>query len=192
VAKLCNKFVESDQHARVCLGFPPSPINFVVRNPIDRCFQTVEELGGQRRPLLLREFRCFRNNFFEFHDNHIVRMPDDRCHDVFSANRPSSGTTGQGRPNRTNGFKLPSRAVTAAAPKGQVGQNTGPASGHSDRFNSLCGLTPRKTIPSPMGTKRTGFMMGAGLLERNGFEFYATEAEAVLQTLALQRWLPGK
>lgn len=33
--------------------------------------------------------------------------------------------------------------------------------------------------------KRTGFMMGAGFLERNGFEFHATEAEAVLCTLAL-------
>jgi death on curing protein len=35
------------------------------------------------------------------------------------------------------------------------------------------------------GNKRTGFMMGAGFLERNGFEFCATEAEAALRTLAL-------
>ena len=28
-------------------------------------------------------------------------------------------------------------------------------------------------------------MMGAGFLERNGFQFVATEAEAVLRTLAL-------
>jgi len=35
------------------------------------------------------------------------------------------------------------------------------------------------------GNKRTGFMMGAGFLERNGFEFYAAEVDAVLNTLAL-------
>jgi death-on-curing protein len=35
------------------------------------------------------------------------------------------------------------------------------------------------------GNKRTGFMMGAGFLERNGFEFHASEAEAVVRTLAL-------
>jgi death on curing protein len=28
-------------------------------------------------------------------------------------------------------------------------------------------------------------MLGAGFLERNGFEFHATEAEAVVRTLAL-------
>jgi len=35
------------------------------------------------------------------------------------------------------------------------------------------------------GNKRTGFLMGAGFLERNGLTFHATEAEAVLRTLAL-------
>lgn len=35
------------------------------------------------------------------------------------------------------------------------------------------------------GNKRTGFMLGAGFLERNGFEFHATETEAALRTLAL-------
>lgn len=35
------------------------------------------------------------------------------------------------------------------------------------------------------GNKRTGFMMGAGFLERNGYAFEATEVEAVLKTLAL-------
>lgn len=42
-----------------------------------------------------------------------------------------------------------------------------------------------KNHPFLDGNKRTGFMMGAGFLERNGFEFVATEAEAVLRTLAL-------
>jgi death on curing protein len=35
------------------------------------------------------------------------------------------------------------------------------------------------------GNKRTGFMLGAGFLERNGYRFHATEAEAVVRTLAL-------
>jgi death-on-curing protein len=35
------------------------------------------------------------------------------------------------------------------------------------------------------GNKRTGFMMGAAFLERNGYDFFATEAEAVVNTLAL-------
>jgi death-on-curing protein len=35
------------------------------------------------------------------------------------------------------------------------------------------------------GNKRTGFLLGAGFLERNGFEFFGTEEEAVLRTLAL-------
>jgi death-on-curing protein len=35
------------------------------------------------------------------------------------------------------------------------------------------------------GNKRTGFMLGAGFLERNGWEFMADEADAVIQTLAL-------
>ena len=35
------------------------------------------------------------------------------------------------------------------------------------------------------GNKRTGFMMGAGFLERNGYECFATEVDAVLRTLAL-------
>ena len=42
-----------------------------------------------------------------------------------------------------------------------------------------------KNHPFLDGNKRTGFMLGAGFLERNGFEFHATEAEAALRTLAL-------
>jgi death-on-curing protein len=42
-----------------------------------------------------------------------------------------------------------------------------------------------KNHPFLDGNKRTGFMMGAGFLERNGLEFRASEAEAVLRTLAL-------
>jgi len=42
-----------------------------------------------------------------------------------------------------------------------------------------------KNHPFLDGNKRTGFMMGAGFLERNGFEFCATEVDAVLKTLAL-------
>lgn len=42
-----------------------------------------------------------------------------------------------------------------------------------------------KNHPFLDGNKRTGFMMGAGFLERNGFEFQASEAEAVVRTLAL-------
>jgi hypothetical protein len=33
--------------------------------------------------------------------------------------------------------------------------------------------------------QRTGFMLGAGFLERDGFEFHAKETEAVVRTLAL-------
>lgn len=36
------------------------------------------------------------------------------------------------------------------------------------------------------GNKRTGSMMGAGFPERNGFEFHAPEAEAVVGTMALE------
>jgi len=42
-----------------------------------------------------------------------------------------------------------------------------------------------KNHPFLDGNKRTGFMLGAGFLERNGFEFRATEVEAALRTLAL-------
>jgi death-on-curing protein len=42
-----------------------------------------------------------------------------------------------------------------------------------------------KNRPSIDGNKRTGFMLGAGFLERNGYEFHASEAEAVVHTLAL-------
>jgi len=42
-----------------------------------------------------------------------------------------------------------------------------------------------KNHPFLDGNKRTGFMMGAGFLERNGREFRATEVDAVLRTLAL-------
>lgn len=35
------------------------------------------------------------------------------------------------------------------------------------------------------GNKRTGFMLAAGFIERNGGTFLATEAEAVIHTLAL-------
>lgn len=42
-----------------------------------------------------------------------------------------------------------------------------------------------KNHPFLDGNKRTGFMMGAGFLERNGFVFHATEPEAVVRTLAL-------
>lgn len=42
-----------------------------------------------------------------------------------------------------------------------------------------------KNHPFLDGNKRTGFMLGAGFLERNGFAFAAAETEAVLQTLAL-------
>jgi death-on-curing protein len=42
-----------------------------------------------------------------------------------------------------------------------------------------------KNHPFLDGNKRTGFMMGAGFLERNGYEFTASEAEVVIRTLAL-------
>ena len=42
-----------------------------------------------------------------------------------------------------------------------------------------------KNHPFLDGNKRTGFMLGAGFLERNGHEFQATEADAALRTLAL-------
>ncbi|GDX10096.1 death-on-curing protein [Verrucomicrobiota bacterium] len=42
-----------------------------------------------------------------------------------------------------------------------------------------------KNLPFLDGNKRTGFMLGAGFLEQNGFEFRAAEAEAALRTLAL-------
>jgi death-on-curing protein len=42
-----------------------------------------------------------------------------------------------------------------------------------------------KNHPFLDGNKRTGFMMGAGFLERNGYEFLASEAEVVIRTLAL-------
>lgn len=42
-----------------------------------------------------------------------------------------------------------------------------------------------KNHPFLDGNKRTGFMLGAGFLERNGLEFHATEAESVVRTLAL-------
>lgn len=42
-----------------------------------------------------------------------------------------------------------------------------------------------KNHPFVDGNKRTGFMMGAGFLERNGRTFRAAEADAVIQTLAL-------
>lgn len=42
-----------------------------------------------------------------------------------------------------------------------------------------------KNHPFLDGNKRTGFMMGAGFLERNGFTFSATEADAAIRTLAL-------
>jgi len=35
------------------------------------------------------------------------------------------------------------------------------------------------------GNKRTGFMLGAAFLERNGLTFTAAEADAVMQTLSL-------
>jgi len=42
-----------------------------------------------------------------------------------------------------------------------------------------------KNHPFVDGNKRTGFLMGAGFLELNDWEFFADEADAVLQTLAL-------
>jgi len=42
-----------------------------------------------------------------------------------------------------------------------------------------------KNHPFLDGNKRTGFMLGAGFLERNGHEFHAAEADAVVSTLAL-------
>ena len=42
-----------------------------------------------------------------------------------------------------------------------------------------------KNHPFLDGNKRTGFLTGAGFLERNGLTFHATEPEAVLRTLAL-------
>lgn len=42
-----------------------------------------------------------------------------------------------------------------------------------------------KNHPFLDGNKRTGFMLGAAFLERNGVEFNATEADAVVKTLAL-------
>jgi len=42
-----------------------------------------------------------------------------------------------------------------------------------------------KNHPFLDGNKRTGFMLGIGFLERNGRRFFAGEADAVIQTLAL-------
>jgi death-on-curing protein len=42
-----------------------------------------------------------------------------------------------------------------------------------------------KNHPFLDGNKRTGFMLGAGFLERNGYEFVASETDVVIRTLAL-------
>jgi death on curing protein len=42
-----------------------------------------------------------------------------------------------------------------------------------------------KNHPFLDGNKRTGFMLGAAFLERNGREFFASEVDATLKTLAL-------
>jgi len=42
-----------------------------------------------------------------------------------------------------------------------------------------------KNHPLLDGNKRTGFMLGVGFLERNGYHFAAGEADAVMQALAL-------
>lgn len=42
-----------------------------------------------------------------------------------------------------------------------------------------------KNHPFLDGNKRTGFMMGSGFLELNGLEFFASETDAVIKTLAL-------
>ncbi len=42
-----------------------------------------------------------------------------------------------------------------------------------------------KNHPFIDGNKRTGFMMGAGFLERNSHHFKASQADAVMKTLAL-------
>jgi death-on-curing protein len=42
-----------------------------------------------------------------------------------------------------------------------------------------------KNHPFVDGNKRTGFMLGVGFLERNGYEFRASEADAAVRTLAL-------
>lgn len=42
-----------------------------------------------------------------------------------------------------------------------------------------------KNHPFLDGNKRTGFMLGAGFLERNGYRFCAEEVDAVVRTLAL-------
>lgn len=49
-----------------------------------------------------------------------------------------------------------------------------------------------KNHPFVDGNKRTGFIMGVGFLERNGFEFFASEADAVIQTLALAAGAMGE
>lgn len=41
-----------------------------------------------------------------------------------------------------------------------------------------------KNHPFLDGNKRTGFMLAAGFLERNGLLFFATEADAVIRTLS--------
>jgi death-on-curing protein len=42
-----------------------------------------------------------------------------------------------------------------------------------------------KNYPFLDGNKRTGFMLGVGFLELNGYRFGADEADAVIRTLAL-------
>ena len=42
-----------------------------------------------------------------------------------------------------------------------------------------------KNHPFLDGNKRTGFMMAAAFLEINGYEFFASETDVVLKTLAL-------
>ena len=42
-----------------------------------------------------------------------------------------------------------------------------------------------KNHPFIDGNKRTGFLLGAGFLERNGYHFHASEVEAAIRTLAL-------
>jgi len=42
-----------------------------------------------------------------------------------------------------------------------------------------------KNHPFVHGNKRIGFMLGVGFLERNGYSFTSSEADAALKTLAL-------
>ncbi len=66
-AKPRNELVKCDHHFGIGVSFAHPAHHFFIRHAMVRLFETMQQPGRQRSPVILRKLGRLRREFFQFH-----------------------------------------------------------------------------------------------------------------------------